>query len=62
MKERLKKYEEEKQEYSRIREEERLNAPSLFDKFLDGLDKIKALFTKKQLDKKIKENSTSKTK
>lgn len=62
MKERLKKYADEKQEYSRIREEERLNTPSFLDKFIDGIDKIKALFTKKQIDKKIKEDSISKTK
>lgn len=62
MKERLKKYADEKQEYSRIREEERLNTPSILDKFIDGIDKIKTLFTKKQIDKKIKEDSISKTK
>lgn len=40
MAERLQKYEEEKQEYSRIREEERINAPDLLDTFMEHAQKI----------------------
>ena len=44
MAERLQKYEEEKQEYSRIREEERINAPDILDTFIGYAHKIYNMF------------------
>lgn len=45
---RLQKYENEKQEYSRIREEERLNSYGMIDIFLDCTDIICKLFSKQK--------------
>ena len=44
MEERLDKYHSDKMEYSRIREEERLNAPSFVFLAIDTFDKIKDFF------------------
>lgn len=48
MKERLKKYDQEKAEYSRIREEEWIEKKDIIDSFLNGIDKIKKLFSRKK--------------
>lgn len=48
MAERLKKYEKQKAEYSRIREEEWFEEPNLIDSFLNGIERIKKLFSKKK--------------
>ncbi len=48
MKERLKKYAEEKQEYARIREEERLNEYCIIDVFFNCIDKINNAFSKQK--------------
>lgn len=48
MEERLKKYDNQKLEYAAQREEEWLNAPSTFDKFMAGIKKIAAKLSKKK--------------
>ena len=48
MEERLKKYEKEKQEYSRIREEEFLNTPDILDVFINCSDRICRFFSKQK--------------
>ncbi len=48
MEDRLKKYEADKQEYSRIREEELLNGPCLIDDFMNCIDKIRNFFSKQK--------------
>ena len=48
MEERLKKYEKQKLEYAAQREEEWLNEPSAFDKFMAGIKKIAAKLSKKK--------------
>ena len=48
MEERLKKYEKQKLEYAAQREEEWLNEPSTFDKFMAGIKKIAAKLSKKK--------------
>ena len=48
MEERLKKYEKQKLEYAAQREEEWLNEPSTFDKFMAGIKKIVAKLSKKK--------------
>ena len=48
MEERLKKYDQEKAEYSRIREEEWIEKKDIIDSFLNGIDKIKKLFSRKK--------------
>lgn len=47
MEERLDKYHEDKMEYSRVREEERLNGPSFIFSVIDTFDKIKDFFKSK---------------
>ena len=49
MEERLKKYDQEKAEYSRIREEEWIEKKDIIDSFLNGIDKIKKLFSRKKV-------------
>lgn len=49
MEDRLKKYEEEKAEYARIREEELIEKKDIIDSFLNGIDKIKKLFSRKKV-------------
>ena len=48
MKDRLQKYENEKQDYLHIREEERLNAYGMIDIVLDGMDKLRHMFSKQK--------------
>ena len=48
MEERLKKYHADTLEYSRIREEELLNAPSIIDNFMDCIDKIRNIFSRQK--------------
>lgn len=48
MEERLKKYEKQKLEYAAQREEEWLNEPSTFDKFMASIKKIAAELSKKK--------------
>lgn len=48
MKDRLQKYENEKQEYLHIREEERLNAYGMIDIVLDGMDKLRHMLSKQK--------------
>lgn len=43
----LRKYQEAKYYNAGLREEERLNAPSVFDKFFNAIYKVKAMFGKK---------------
>ena len=55
LEQRLRKYEEEKAEYSRIREEEWITEPSILDSFLHGIENIKKMFLtkkKQQIEKK----------
>lgn len=52
---RLKKYEEQKQEYSAQREEERLNAPTTIEKWIASL---KRLYAKTKQTNKKSQNKT----
>ncbi len=56
MEERLKKYDDQKQEYSAIREEERLNAPTTLEKIIAGIKKMYAKIALKNAQKNKSNN------